>query len=375
MRAVLALKYFSTLLKSWSQTRTKLRFCESLVFAFCIFCYLQGFTQDEKSYKVTPLPLVFYTPETKFAFGGACILTFQTGENVLDSEVQLGAAYTVLNQVLLYAPYQVFTPNYRFEGELGYYKYTYKFFGIGNNIPFSYQENYDITYPRLRFSAYQKIHPSIWAGVAVASDLNKILAIEEGKKLETENISGASGAKYLGVGPALIYDTRDNNFYPSQGVLANLSVLAYPKFSGSFQAFRKLLFSVSGYKKVVRNGILAGQIGFEQNWGDVPFLQMAGLGGGKVLRGYYADRFRDLANTYFQTEFRFMPKRFGFTLFANVGWVGNTPGEFAINNAISAVGSGLRYRLQKNRKLNIRLDAGYGTKGVWNFYFTVLEAF
>ncbi len=355
--------------------RSKLRFYLGLVFWVGIFSVLQAQGQQQKRYKLSVIPLVFYTPETQFGFGGAGIATFQLPQSQLESQLQLGFAYTTLSQILLYSPFQVFTKNIRLEGELGYYRYTYKFFGIGNDIPFSYEEDYDVAYPRLRLAAYYKFKNHFWLGIQSTGDWFETLALEPGKRLASGTVAGAFGSRYLGGGPSVIYDSRDNNFYPSQGCLVNASYQIFPKWSDSYDAFQKVAITTSTYRKIGSKSIAAAQVGYEQALGAVPFYQLASLGGTKILRGYYADRFRDRCATFFQTEYRFMPSRFGFTIFANAGWIANQASHFAVKNTISTLGAGLRYQLQPNRKLNLRFDAGYGTQGVMNYYFTVLEAF
>ncbi|MGB0166421.1 MAG: BamA/TamA family outer membrane protein, partial [Luteibaculum sp.] len=315
-----------------------------------------------------------YTPETGLGFGAAGIYPFRFSDADLESQIQVGFAYTTLNQVLLYAPFNLYTKNYRLEGELGFYKYTYQFYGIGNEVPFDYEEDYDVSFPRIRLNAYRNI-AKLALGFSLISDFYNTLKLEDGKMLASGNVAGAQDARYLGIGPALVYDSRNNSFFPTSGLLLNARFIQHPKWTENYFSFRELNLQLAAYRSLAANMVLAGQFGFEQNWGDVPFYQMAGLGGPKIHRGYYADRFRDLSNSFLQGELRYQPKRIGAVLFANVGWMSNTPENYQWENAIYTYGVGARYQLQKDSDLNLRFDVGLSPQGTANFYFTVLEAF
>lgn len=70
-----------------------------------------------------PIPIVYYTPETRLAAGAAILYTFRfRGQSGLTrpSQVQVGFAYTQEKQLLLYLPFQVFFSegNWQTYGEL-----------------------------------------------------------------------------------------------------------------------------------------------------------------------------------------------------------------------------------------------------------------
>ena len=61
---------------------------------------------NEVSVKV--LPLVFFTPETRWAAGAASVATWQSDSVSRPSQSQLGFAYTQNKQWLFYLPFQLF---------------------------------------------------------------------------------------------------------------------------------------------------------------------------------------------------------------------------------------------------------------------------
>jgi len=101
-----------------------------------------------------PIPIVFYTPETRFGAGGALLYAFRfrnQSDEERPSQFQLGSAYTQERQILLYFPFQVFTKNqaYNIKGELGYYRYVYRLYGIGNETPEDLEERFQANFPRV----------------------------------------------------------------------------------------------------------------------------------------------------------------------------------------------------------------------------------
>jgi len=60
--------------------------------------------------------------------------------------------------------------------------------------------------------------------------------------------------------------------------------------------------------------------------------------------------------------------------FLSAGFVGDRPSVWSIGNTQLAGGGGVRFRIDEERKLNIRLDVGVGDGGA-QYYFTIGEAF
>ena len=92
------------------------------------------FAQPKKS-KISafPFPIIYYTPETKLAYGVAGTATFHYGNDSLNkkpSTILAGIAGTQNKQLLLYTQYQLFLNKYYVFGEAGYYKYNYFFFSL-----------------------------------------------------------------------------------------------------------------------------------------------------------------------------------------------------------------------------------------------------
>jgi len=117
---------------------------------------------------ISVLPLVYYTPETKWVFGAGAVGTFKlANKDTYESLVTVGVAYSLRNQILTYASWRVFTPSNKdlFIGEIGWYRYVYYFYGVGNEVSESDQESYSAKYPRVQFDYARKIVSDLYLGI------------------------------------------------------------------------------------------------------------------------------------------------------------------------------------------------------------------
>src|SRR5690606_22775968 len=84
-----------------------------------------------------PVPVVYFTPETNWAFGARASYTFHLDSlRRRPSTLQIGGVYTLRRQFLSTFKFNLYHPEKRWEleGDAGYYKYVYKYWGIGNRM-------------------------------------------------------------------------------------------------------------------------------------------------------------------------------------------------------------------------------------------------
>ena len=330
--------------------------------------------------KLTAFPLLFFSPDTKLGGGAAGLYTFNfKGDslNARPSSLTFGFAYTQLNQMLLWMPYQLFLKNrkYWLYGELGYFKYVFNYFGTGNNFSTDYIEKYDATFPRLRVNALQKVRKNMYAGIRYVYDDFNISPRDSNASLATDKPTGYTGGRVSGFGVLANYDSRDNIFFPTKGFLLETMLYTEQKFTGSNFSYSRISFDASKYISLFKTHVLAiNGVGVFMN-GDVPFHQMAMIGGTKKLRGYFEGKYRDKNLMLLQTEYR-VPLfwRIGAVVFGGYGVVANKIENFSVNNLRYNYGGGLRIMLDTKQKVNIRLDYGLGYKSS-GFYLTIAEAF
>lgn len=341
-----------------------------------------------------PFPIVYYTPETRLAYGLVLSATFRfrrdyqlvrtdsarsslilpPGDRPRPSNVQFLAAYTQNRQVLLFVPFQVFYDRNRYYvyGEAGYYRYNYNFYGLGEReVP---AENYGVDYPRIRLNALRRIRPHLYAGLRYEFENYHITMVDPEGLLATGTVPGSRGGQMAGIGTGLFYDSRDNVFFPTRGLTIDLSYLGHGRFIGSDFRYNRYVADLSAYQRLSRRVILALNYVVSITGGTAPFSTLSLLGGGKRMRGYYEGRYRDDNLSLLQAEIRLnVWKRLSAVAFGSVGVLGNDQVFLQLNSPKGAYGGGLRFRIN-NDGLNIRADYGIGYRST-GLYLTIGEAF
>lgn len=337
-----------------------------------------GVTKNSET-TISVLPLVYYTPETKWVFGAGAVGTFKlANKDTYESLITAGVAYSLRKQILTYASWRVFTPANKdlFIGEVGWYRYVYYFYGVGNDVAKSDQESYSAKYPRVRFDYARKIAPNLYLGIRYGFDSYDIYDLDPTGQLINGEFIGAQGGAVSGVGPLLVYDSRDNQLYPKSGNYAEVSFQQYARFLGSDFKYNRLVIDLKKLFSIKDNQVFATNFYTEFTSGGVPFYSLASMGGNKRMRGLFEGKYRDQNSVILQGEYRykFLP-RWGAVLFSGVGNVFSTENEFHIQSTRLTYGAGGRFQLSKKKKLNLRLDLAHSPGEDLQFYFTFGEAF
>ena len=359
------------------------KFCSILIFSL-LYC-LSANAQNEadtllKRTTFFPLPLIYYTPETRWAFGGAGFLSWRfksEADTSRPSQIQAGVAYTLEDQILTYLSYQMWwdEEKYTVFGEIGWYRYNYFYFGIGNNNPVSYKELYGVNYPRFKATLLREIFPQFYAGIRFTVDNFDITELAPRGELKTQNISGAKGGLNNGAGIAVTYDTRDNYFESHKGWYAELNVDRLGAYLGSDFDYTRLMFDLRKFFILSKKDFFGVNFYTESINGNAPFITLALLGGNKRMRGFYEGRYRDNNSALLQAEYRRdILGRLGGVIFGGAGAVSNGYQNMALRNIRLTYGGGLRMALNKADRINIRFDVGIGN-GEAAYYLTIGESF
>jgi outer membrane protein assembly factor BamA len=195
-------------------------------------------------------------------------------------------------------------------------------------------------------------------------------------KLKERPLNERDGVLITGVGPALVVDNRNNPLNTSQGVYAEVGVFFNAKALGGEFNFTRYNLDLRRFIPLSANQVLAFQALGKFSAGQVPFREMANLGGDRMMRGFYDGRFRDRQMAALQAEFRqHLVSRFGVVAFASLGQVSGRFTDFEADNLKRAVGAGLRIMLNRQEKLNIRIDYALGSNKASGLYFAIGEAF
>ncbi len=335
--------------------------------------------QDTNRFQLTPLPVVFYLPETGFGFGGVLVSTYRFAGEAMDtrpSSTQVGVSLTTKNQFLLYVPYELYMDDerWRIQGELGYYKYFYNFFGQGINSSMSDMETYDATFPRLRVSAFRTLSPRFLLGAGYQLDLYSGVRFAEGGILDRTDIAGKSESSTISnVGLQMIYDTRDAVFNPAYGWYIQASSFMSASFLGASYEYTKHILDARYYLPLRAGHTLAFHSYVGMTSGDTPLFELFFLGDNRS-RGFDNRRYQDRNEWTTAVEYRFPIKgKIGGVAYMSSSTMSPRAGDVFSGKQRVAGGVGLRYRLA-NEGVRIRLDYAFAQEGS-NFYFTVREAF
>ncbi len=366
-----------------------------IVFIFLV-CFSTSFTQTDSTaitenesvlsdtsdynpkndFSLSAFPLVFFLPETGLAFGAVGISVFNIGKEKSwrKSQVQLGLAYTLKRQILIFVPYELYyKKNWKFNGELGYYRYFYNYFGIGINSNADDLETYDANYPRFLGTASYRVKKSFLAGIQYRFDHFDIP--RTGALLALNNPVGINGGTVSTIGVSTTYDTRDDIFYPRKGILATTT---FENSGGHTLAdfdYSLFQFEISHYFTIKKQHTIASNFFTGATIGESPFFNYFFLASGKRARGFNDRRFIDKNIGLVQVEYRFpIYKRLRGAAFSSVGTVGNEYQDLFTNRKLLSYGAGLRFQLSKKQLSHIRLDVARSFEG-FQFYVTIGEAF
>ena len=163
----------------------------------------------------------------------------------------------------------------------------------------------------------------------------------------------------MNLAPRMVFDTRDNEFYPTTGKLIEGEVQVSSESLGSDLDYQRYELTWNQYRALGARGVLAVRVAAKFAAGDAPFFVYPSFGQGADLRGYTAGTYRDRMLIAGQVEYRLrLRKRLGVVAFGGVGGVGPALGEF--DTALPSAGVGLRFVVAPENDISLRVDIAWG---------------
>jgi len=327
-------------------------------------------------------PVIFYTPDTKWAFGltGAYLFHAKNTTSSVKTRAsyfRLSGVFTQLKQTDFMAEWNIFTNNedYFLKGEVRSKQFPDFFYGIGNKTPKENKEIFDYQTISAKILALKQIKSGLFLGLDLHVNKQSKFKLKQNGILEKQNITGSREVTSTAVGINTILDTRDNILNPYKGQYAEFSIHLYQKLFGGNLNFKIINAEYRKYFQLKPKQILALQTKLRLANGMVPFIDMSTIGGEDILRSYPKNRFRDHNVFAGQLEYRFpLFHRFGMTTFAGFGDVFRGISQISLRKTKYCIGSGLRFLLNAAERLNVRLDYSYGSEGFF-MYASFSEAF
>ena len=348
------------------------------IISFSLPNYLSA--NDNKN-SLVALPYVYYSPETKIAFGVGSIYSFRNSTDPLKtrpSNMKIAATYTQRKQFIFAFLPEIYLKNesYYIQGSYNFYKYPDKFWGFGNKSSNDAEEDYTPNYFKTFTNIEKQITSGIYIGLRYQFEYITIKKTDDDGVLQDRTILGSEGGTASGLGFIINYDTRNHIYYPNSGEYCQIYTTLFNKNIGSDYEFTLVSIDLRKYYSVFDKHVLALQTFNTFINGNPPFQMMGLLGGSYWMRGYYFGRYRDKNMITFQSEYRFpVYWRFGGVGFLGFGDVADKIKRFQLKEFKYTFGAGIRFTFDKKEKINARLDFGFGKDGNFGFYAMVTEAF
>lgn len=336
-------------------------------------------SSQESTWGIIPVVVPLYAPETGWKVTGGGIWWYNPGnqsEYQRLSEVMTFFSASEQGQygLGLYMDLYFYNNKIKVSHKTEAAYEPYLFWGTGDSSLASSQEEILPRTLHTRTSILYLVFPNIYFGPLLFSSHQQILSYEANGSVSSCGFSNCNQTDAIGPGLRLLYDTRDNPFYPRKGTWVDASWWFAVQSGGGSADFSQLEIDARRYYSLSQQVIL-GLNAYSVLSSNQPGLAaMPRLGGQFKLRGYYEGRYIDKNLVVVQAELRFpIWWRFGGVLFAGVGDVGSSLPTFSKPKA--AAGFGLRVLLDKADYLNLRLDFGINRDNDQSGYFTFKEAF
>lgn len=337
--------------------------------------------KNDYSPNVVLVPLLYYTPETRFAFGIGGNLNYRLGLNkkiIRPSSLWLIAVYTQNKQYQLSVKPEIYIKNNDFilSAFLKHEKFPQKFFGIGNDLPpLVAGEPYTPLLTLFEISVKRRFWRNFYAGFHYETETVKVKSYSPGGLLEQGTIPGSRGGSSSGIGFSLTWDDRDNIYFPRHGTYLTLATDSFGRLTGGDFLYDCFQLDGRAYFPFSDSHVLALQIYLRFISGDPPFYRLSMLGGDSLLRGYYKGHYRDKNAIALQAEYRVpITRRIGVVGFTSAGKVGHDSRMFTPANLKISIGTGIRYKFDLEEGASLRLDFAWG-KNSYGMYFTARESF
>jgi len=328
--------------------------------------------------RLLPIVMPAYRPETRWLLGGAVVLVRQSVPDTggRDSLLQVVGAATELGQyvVALRPSWYLQRDAVLLEGNLEVSRFPDEFYGIGNGAPGSAKEPYTPVYLLADLGPLFRVAPGLYLGPSLRVQHASMRKVAPGGQLASGAVTGAAGGTTVQLGASAEWDSRDSTLYPRSGVLLRVDLRGADPAVGSDFAFGLMRLDARRYLAIGPAGhVLALQAVLELRSGAPPFYDTGKLGGGEIMRGWYAGRYRDRQLWSAQAEYRLpLVWRLGAVAFGSAGAVAHDTSSLADALRLAG-GGGLRVAFSDRVPINLRLDVAYGS--ATSVYFGLGEAF
>ncbi|HOX26002.1 MAG TPA: BamA/TamA family outer membrane protein [Candidatus Krumholzibacteria bacterium] len=322
------------------------------------------------------LPVVAYSPETKFAFGATAARYYRLSDepDARPTTISPLAMVTTNSQIILglFGDLWWSDDRWHLATNLSFSKYPTQFYGIGDDTPASAEEDYTPRTAELFVDVSRALSGAFYLGAIVNAKHTTLRDLADGGLLAAGGIAGAEGGALVGAGISAAWDTRDAVHYPTRGWYHRLACVRYLDGLGSDFTYTAVDLTLTRYWSLGGARVLALNLAGASLAGDpVPFYELSRL----RLRGYFEERYLERHAVRAQLEFRTpVWRRLGAAVFVGAGELAARLDRLRLDEVYPAAGCGVRYNLGGEQRANLRLDVGFGD-GDSGVYVRFAEAF
>ncbi len=341
-------------------------------------------TSDIRQPQFLVYPTIAFTPETSWEFGFSSLFVYYAKSDTTNrlSEVNGFTFITLESQYGIWFDHALYTDQNKWFllGRIRIQSFPLRYYGIGMGTPPEHQALVDANQIMIKERVLRKLGKNWFFGPEF--DFQRLASVDFKPGPANDILElprGYEGSTNIGAGFGMLYDDRHNVLNVRNGTFAELAALRYFEGIGSF-GFTTVISDNRIFRTVARNTVLAGQLFGEFNFGEVPFNQLALMGGENLMRGYYLGRFRDKHQIASQVELRFLPlplgfsKRIGAAVFAGAGQAFNDIDQWNRQQLVWSAGGGLRFLIFPKKDIYTRFDVAFTPEGQ-GFYLYIGEAF
>ncbi len=345
--------------------------------------YMLKDTSEPAKPKFIAYPTVAFAPETNWEFGLSALLVYRANEDPVNrlSEIKSFSFVTLERQYGTWLDHALYTDKnkYFFLGEWKIQTFPLAYYGIGPNTRGDEPAIVNNSEIKLRQRVLQQVATSIFTGIEFDFQRLSNVGFDWPNQQAPSNMPrGSDGSTNLSVGWGILYDNIHNVLNPRNGNYLELAHLRSSTRWGSTFNFNKTYLDLRHYQPVRSRNVLALHGYGQFTAGDVPFNELALMGGDRLMRGYYLGRYRDKNLLAAQAEYRMLPfsfaKRWGASVFAGAGTVFPSFNTFNNRNVVWSAGLGPRFLLFPKKDVYNRLDIAFTSEGM-GYYFFIGEAF
>jgi hypothetical protein len=338
-------------------------------------CRAETDSETNKKNSGFALPILFYTTDTGFGYGGAGLYEYRSAPE-RESQALFSTMHTAKHQFQSVFKVEHYLPDAknRIIGESQYNRFPKQFFGLGNRTPNDDPATYTPEYTEMKLTLDHTLFGDF--KLRLGSFFRNQALIERGENnpVQSPAIPWGTGRTDIALLGGFLWDSRDNTLAANRGTLLKLG-FAGSLYQNRGRGFNELTLDFRTFHQPCPDWISGTMLWAEGIRGDYPFYYLPTLGGQERLRGYEYDRFMDKNAILIQQDIRFpLWWRFGGCVFASAGKVSHDADDILTGKFHFSWGGGFRYFIKRETGMVIRADIAYGSDSSGT-YISFGEAF